>query len=90
MNTYSELEKIIIDNPYQTWNKSKLSENPNISLSFIKSHTEYPFIWDWGKISLNPSITCDDIDNNPELPWVYSCISSNPNLTIKFIKKKNR
>jgi len=37
------------------------------------------------KISCNPNLTMEMINDNPDKPWNWSNVSSNPNLTMKMI-----
>lgn len=51
---------------------------------------KYPsklILWDWDKLSENPNISIEFIDNNMNLPWNFSCVSENPNLSFDFVKK---
>ena len=36
--------------------------------------------WDYSKLSLNPNITWDIVQNNPDKPWNYQILSENPNI----------
>jgi len=74
----------------RVWYVRKLSENPTLTIDFVKSNMNLD--WSWDNISANPAISCDDIEKNPELPWVWVVqgnlgIISNPGLTNEFIIK---
>ena len=77
---YNHQDIINIEDLYH-WMSSNITLNINhILLNATKS-------WHWYFISLNESITMNDVKNNLHLPWNYRQLSSNPNLTIKFVKK---
>jgi len=68
------------------WKFDILSNNNNISFEFILKHLRYN--WDWSVISMRSDITIFNIENNLQLPWHWFYgISSNPNITIEFIRK---
>jgi len=62
-----------------------ISNNPNITIDFVKENLNWS--WNWKSLSRHPNINMDDIDNNFDLPWNWEHISNNPNLNEKFIKK---
>ena len=41
----------------------------------------------WERISRNPNISMDIIENNPDKPWDWHGISRNPNITMDIIEK---
>jgi hypothetical protein len=69
-----------------------LSQNPNLTLDFIKKHpgpfivNNYTITWDWSSISCNPGMTLDIIINHPECPWSMTYMLRNPNLTLDYIE----
>jgi hypothetical protein len=46
-----------------------------------------PNFWNFYRLSSNPNITLQDIENNPNLPWKFDMVSSNPNITLDFVKR---
>lgn len=58
-----------------------IESNPNTPLSLLLQ------IGDNNIISSNPSITISDIKKHPEIKWDYSLLSSNSNMTWKFIQE---
>lgn len=64
---------------------NNISQNPNLTVKFIKEHTDYK--WNWAHVSCNRNITMEDIENNPNLPWIGEGVAWNPNLTTEYIEK---
>lgn len=56
------------------WDFDEISSNPNLSIKIIRKLKD---ILDWNKITLNSSITEDDIINNPDLYWNWKILSGN-------------
>lgn len=54
-----------------------------IPIEIILNNLNYP--WHWGRISQHAPL--EVIEKNPQLPWSYFWLSSNPNLTWKFVSK---
>jgi hypothetical protein len=71
-----------IDIDYMLDKGLDVSFNPNIDINFAMKNKK---ALDWDFVSMNESITIDDIINYPDLPWKPWYISSNPNVTIEFI-----
>src|SRR3989344_9269696 len=43
--------------------------------------------WSWYRLSSNPNITLEIVQNNPTKPWDWYNLSSNPNITWEIIQK---
>ena len=56
-----------------------LSDNINLSWNYI-INKKNKINWNWNRISSNPCITWDIIQNNPHEMWDYTGISENKNL----------
>ncbi len=65
--------------PNENWNYERLSENPNISIKYIKNNPDNK--WDWKNISR--IVTYIEFINNPDLPWDYCELSRNKNIPIE-------
>jgi len=50
----------------------------------IKDNPDKP--WDWHYLSLNSSITMDNIKDNPDKPWDWEYLSMNPSINMEIIK----
>ena len=42
--------------------------------------------WDYTKLSNNPNLTIDMIQEYPNKPWNYTCISRNKSFTFKMLE----
>lgn len=45
-----------------------------ISFEYIIDHLEMR--WDWNAVSMNPSVTIEDVKDNPYLRWNYEILIS--------------
>lgn len=83
---------IIENNRDFPWNHIGISNNPNITIDFIKKQidsTNPQFIkLDWYAISRNIGIKMNDILENNHLPWDYRGVLRNPNMDIKYLVEK--
>jgi hypothetical protein len=71
------------------WDWEEVSNNPNITIDFIKNDLQSPNPkdWNWENLSKNDSISLSDIENNTDLPWDWESISRwKKDITIDFIK----
>ncbi len=76
----------VLQHPDKPWSMTHLSENPNVTIGFVKSHlTDLP--WDWKALSSNPCITLADIDANHDLPWDFNGLAIRKDLTLEFFEK---
>ena len=82
---YSELEKIVSAYPNKSWDFYLLSQNPNISQSFIDEHPEIP--WNKEFRYYNPNIPESFIDEHPEMNWDFKILSTFHHLSTFFIEK---
>lgn len=80
----TELMKLILKFPNNSWDWDSLSQNPNITLLFIDM-TPYLF-WDFAYVSYNPNLDMYYILNNLHKDWNWSGISCNPGITLWDIK----
>ncbi len=84
-----ELEFILsFKDNFQYLSLSLLSYSPRITLQDIINNITLP--WDWPRVSANPNITMDIVEqhiNNPLIRWCPGGLSYNPNLTIDFVRK---
>jgi hypothetical protein len=60
---------------------SNLSNNPNLTVEFIKQHQELN--WDWDRLSVNKAFKITDLENK-NLPWTDN-IYNNPNITPDYL-----
>jgi len=81
--------EIVNQNPALPWNNRGLSRNPNLTIDQVLKCLEIEQNeLDWGDISSHSNITMEIIATYPDLPWDWSHgVSSNPNLTIEFIRQ---
>jgi hypothetical protein len=97
MNNKNISANIIINNEklFKCWVENWRDCLPlklDITIGMIRRYA-YDHTWSnnynywWESFSCNPAIKMSDIENNPTSPWKYHKVSSNPNLTIEFIKK---
>ena len=77
--------KIIEDNLELPWDWHGISDNPNITIDFIKRYN--PDLFHWYALSLNKAITMDMVEQNLDLPWNWNGISNNNNLDLDFIER---
>jgi hypothetical protein len=75
----------------ESWDWELLSSNSHITMNFIDRHLDEE--WHWGEISANKGIHLQDIEKrlNDDKDDTYNWgswfgISSNPNMTIQFVK----
>ena len=81
----TELEKLLLMFPDKPWKWHLISENPNITIEFIKAHPDKP--WNWkGILQRKRNITMDFIKAHPDEPLNWDEISCNPNITMKMIE----
>ena len=73
------------DAPWADWHSEYLSSNKNITIEFIRKHSNLQF--NWCSISENESITMKMIEDNPDLKWEPTSICRNPNLTFQMVSK---
>ncbi len=71
--------------PEIPWKYNGISDNPNLTIDFLKRHLDRE--WKWNRVTKNPNIYPADIVANPDLPWDYDELSCNPNVTLDFVKK---
>lgn len=78
----TELEKLVLLYPYENWNWSQLSKNPNISLHFLYNFSNKI---DYTMINYNKNLTENFIiDNYHQINWKIILLE-NTNLSDKFI-----
>lgn len=75
--------KIVYENDWIMWSYVDLSRNPNLTMEFILQYIDE---MDWYQVSINSSITWENVINFPELPWRWDGLSQNPNITWEIIK----
>lgn len=61
-----------------------LTENPNITMEFIKNNLNEE--WNWDAISQHPNITWENVVNNPTLSWSWYNLPKNPNITFEIVR----
>ncbi len=85
--------KFIEDNLDKPWMWYVISHRNFVTWPIVKKYSQ--LAWDWNIISLKSFITPKIVNDNPDIPWCwgskYPCnvkegLSSNPNLTLQFIK----
>lgn len=80
----NDLIRLIEEFPDKPWDWGKLSANPNISLEYIESHPEFPWVEFtgsmWEGILANPNITMSYILNKTINKW--DIISYNPGISL--------
>jgi len=54
---------------------------------FILDNPDKP--WDWDKLSRNPNVTWDIVQQNTDIPWDWYVLSANPDITTWDIVQKN-
>ena len=75
--------------PDLPWDWLHISSNPNINITLIRYHMKKYNTnedLDWLKISSNIKISFQEFQENSNLPWQYHLLSTNPSITIDFIK----
>ena len=92
---------IVEKNLELNWNWRGISSNPALTIDFIRKYRNYvnknkPYLlWtysvdshslNWDRISKNPVVTFEMMQENADLPWDYNMFSQNPNLKIKDVK----
>ena len=61
-------------------NNPKMEKNWNqYFFNFILRNMDKP--WNWGVLSMNPSITWEIVEENPDKPWNWYWLSENPSIT---------
>lgn len=85
LTTTDFIEEIISTRTIIQFNWTLMSQNPNITFSFVLTYLDKP--WNWMKLSSHSNIRMKDIEEFPELPWDYKGISFNKNLTREFFEK---
>jgi len=68
------------ENPKATY--TEFASNPLIWM--IKNHHDKA--WDWDKLSYNPSITWQFVQQNPDKNWNWYALSRNPSTTWQFVQ----
>jgi hypothetical protein len=59
------------------------SYSPNLTMETCISNLDKNL--SWKAISMNQSITMEDVREHPLLPWYWAYLSCNPNLTTSFV-----
>ena len=91
-----DIRRDILANKTLPWKWYFVIENPSITIDIITDpvtidvFTEYGYALVLKHVSLNPSITMDDIIAHPELNIDISYVCKNPNLTIEFVKANRK
>ena len=81
----SVLEKIIERFPNKPWDFDLLVRNPNISITFIENHPEFP--WNLSLFQKqNPNLKESFIKKHPEANWDFNDFSFFPFITTLFIE----
>lgn len=80
---------IVFNNPQYNWEYNFIIQNKNIKLDDIKKYLpilekKNNFLIDF--LSLNESITWEEVIQNPQIKWSYDLLSSNKNITLDIIK----
>ncbi len=75
---------IVKSHPEIEWNYSLLSEAKFITIDIVMDNKDKP--WNWDLLHKNPNITTNDLLSH-NIPLNYKCLSSNPNLSLDFIKE---
>jgi hypothetical protein len=74
-------EEYFLENKTYLLSCHYISENPNISIEFLKKHgLFYDYLY-----SANASITWNYVVAHPEIKWDYEFMSANPNINIKIV-----
>ena len=69
-----------------SWCWKELSKNPNITCEFVDKYINMP--WCWRHLSFNKNITIDFLKKHIKSEnLLYECLSRNPHITHKYIKK---
>ncbi len=84
VTTDNDLILLLKTFPHKNWNYNYLSENPNITMKYVKENPDKD--WSYKYLSLNPNITMEDVKLNPDKEWNYYYLSRNPNITMKDVK----
>lgn len=71
--------EIVKNNSHLAWDYKIMSENPNLTVDFIRSRTD----WDYGKLSMNLVITPETVRNNLDIPWDKFGLNYNSNFDSK-------
>jgi hypothetical protein len=76
----------VINNPDKPWDYTNVSEYIKVTYEIVRDNPQIP--WDYETLVKNDGIMCDDIYklNIPSDIWIKK-ISSNNNLTIKFLRE---
>lgn len=68
----------------ELWHWQYLTMNPNITLEYIDSHPEFPWISEFE--SKNPNLTLEYIMTHPDKEWKWNYVLSNPGITLQNIE----
>jgi hypothetical protein len=75
------------DNPL--WiNYGMLSQNPRISLKFIRAHPDVP--WCYRNLSSHPELTEEFVTERIDRNWDWKRLNMNPNISVQFLEKHNQ
>ena len=66
-NKYLSIEYILNEIDPKYWSMSKLSCNRTLTMDIINKNLHID--WHWHNLTLNPSISVNDISSNSSLPW---------------------
>ena len=72
--------KLVMDNPNEKWDWSKLCTNPTITLEFLEQNLHKP-LW-WEGISRRVDLTEAFIDKYPNNRWDWYSIAGNRNISL--------
>lgn len=72
----------ILKYPHYKW--FNLGGQKGITIDIYRKYID-KYDWSMFWLSENPDITWDMIDKNPDLNWYYPNVSSNPNVSLKFV-----
>ena len=70
----------------KSWNWSKISQNPSITLDKILDHPTLP--WDWKYVARNKNVTMNHLHlilDHSEVPGFWEELSFNQNLTVDVV-----
>lgn len=66
-NKNLSIEYILNNIEPKYWSKTKISSNLTLTIDILKKHLHID--WHWHNLTLNPSISINDISDNTNLPW---------------------
>ena len=69
--------------PNEAWNRQRLSENPNVTLTVVQTLDVTHPDWDWSALTNN--VPLEDLRVNLSLPWDWTVLSSRWDLDMDFL-----